>query len=143
MWEAIKAPFRDDETAWCSAYVGACLERAGIRSTRSAAARSYMKWGVAIEQPVLGCVVVFWRGSKNGWSGHVGFVVGKQWLRNAQGVWEWHLVVLGGNQGDAVNTKAFPVSRVLGYRLPSYYPVTALGFQSLPSIATSKTISEA
>lgn len=42
--------------------------------------------------------------------GHVGFVVGKDKLGN--------ILVLGGNQGDAVNIKAFPAYRVAGYRWP-------------------------
>lgn len=109
-WEAIKAPFRDDETPWCAAAVGGILEEVGIRSTRAANARSYLKFGSGLSDPCYGCIVVFWRGSKTGWSGHVGFVVGKDSRGN--------LMVLGGNQGDAVNIKPFGRDRVLGYRWP-------------------------
>ena len=132
MWEAIKAPFRDDETAWCAAYVGACLERAGLPSTRSAAARSYLKWGQKITVPRLGCVVVFWRGNPNGWSGHVGFVVGK----TADG----QLVVLGGNQGDSVSIKTFPRDRVLGYFVPKEYKGI---YDALPTMNATATTGEA
>ena len=41
----------NDATPWCAAYVGACLERAGLRSTRSLAARSYLAWGVDTVAP--------------------------------------------------------------------------------------------
>ena len=109
-WEAIKAPFRDDETPWCAGYVGGVLEAEGIKSTRSAAARSYLKFGTALPAPAVGCIVVFWRGKPSGWSGHVGFVVGKDKAGN--------LMVLGGNQGNAVNIKPFGKDRVLGYRWP-------------------------
>lgn len=40
-WQRIRAPFTDDETPWCAGFVGGVLEEAGIKSSRSAAARSY------------------------------------------------------------------------------------------------------
>lgn len=109
-WELSKLYFSDDETPWCAGFVGAMLEDCGIRSTRSGMARSYENWG----QPcgaIPGAIVTFWRGSKSSGSGHVGFVVGKDQYGN--------LMVLGGNQGDAVNIKPFTTSRVTGYRWPS------------------------
>lgn len=115
MWEAIKRPYRNDETPWCAACVGYCLEESGIRSTRSEAARSYQNWDVKLDKPVVGCVVVFWRGNRNGFSGHVGFVVGVQ----ANG----NLLVLGGNQGDQVSIRAFTKDRVLSYRWPAGEPL--------------------
>lgn len=115
MWERIKASFRDDETPWCSAFVGSVLELSGIQSSRSAAARSYQNWGVKIDKPIPGCIVVFWRGSPKGYSGHVGFVTGM--TRNG------NLVVLGGNQGDAVSEAAFTMDRVVSYRWPLGVPV--------------------
>lgn len=46
MWKAIKrGGIKDDETPWCAAFVGACLERVGIASTRFEGARSYASWG--------------------------------------------------------------------------------------------------
>ena len=43
MWSHIKlAGIKDDETPWCAAFVGSCLEEVGIQSTRSAA--SYRDW---------------------------------------------------------------------------------------------------
>ena len=38
-----------DSVAWCAAFVGYCLERAGLRSTRKLTARSYLGWSVPIE----------------------------------------------------------------------------------------------
>jgi len=113
-WGKIRASFKDDETPWCAGFVGGVLEECGIRSTRSAAARSYIKHGLRLKRPAVGCIVVFWRGKANGWSGHVGFVVGKDKRGN--------LMVLGGNQGNAVNIKAFTKNRVLGYFWPGIAP---------------------
>ena len=107
MWKAIKrGGIRDDETPWCAAFVGACLERVGIQSTRFESAKSYLGWGEKLDRPVLGCVVVF---SRDG-GGHVGFVVGQSPSGN--------LLVLGGNQDDAVNVREFPLSRKPSYRWP-------------------------
>jgi len=102
---------RDDETPWCATWVSGKLEEAGVPSTRSAWARSYCAWkgGHRLSGPRFGSVVVFERGPK---SGHVGFVVGFD--KDHGIVW-----VLGGNQGDMVSIKPFPVSRVLGYFWPN------------------------
>jgi uncharacterized protein (TIGR02594 family) len=117
-WEAIRAPFREDSTPWCAAFVGGVLERCGIRSTRSAAARSYVDWGEPLAAPAVGAVVVFSRPG-SGWSGHVAFVVGK----DERG----RLLCLGGNQGDAVSIAPFELGRVIGYRWPSGEPMPTAG----------------
>lgn len=100
---------KDDETAWCAAAVNAALERNGIPGSKSLAARSFERWGVEATNPTVGDVVVMWRGSRSGWQGHVGLFV----RRSSTHVW-----VLGGNQSDALNVQAFPVSKVLCYRRP-------------------------
>ena len=66
-------PMPDDETPWCAAFVGAVLAECGLQGTGSLAARSYLKWGqeVTLDDARPGDVVVFWRGSKDGWQGHV------------------------------------------------------------------------
>lgn len=114
-WKRIKQKFVDDETPWCAAFVGGILEICCIKSTRSALARSYSNWGEELKEPVVGAIVVFWRGSPQGWSGHVGFVVGRDQ--------DYNLMVLGGNQNDEVNIKPFAVDRVLSYRWPTSKPV--------------------
>ncbi|HDU8609733.1 TPA: TIGR02594 family protein [Morganella morganii] len=101
----------DDTVPWCAAFVNACLERAGIRSVRSDSSRSYLTFGKALKEPKYGCIAVFSRQR----GGHVGFVVGK----TESGL----LLVLGGNQADEVNIKAFSTDRVIGYRWPSGVPV--------------------
>ena len=97
-----------DSVAWCAAFVGHCLERAGIRSTRKLTARSYLNWGLPVEvseaQP--GDIGVIPRGSSS-WQGHVFFI------DRIEGAWVWGL---GGNQSDAVNIKRYPISKLLGVR---------------------------
>lgn len=124
----IGAPWRDDETPWCSTYVCGVLESVGIKSWRSAYARSGLNWknGGISRDPVFGAIVIFERGPK---SGHVGFVVGVDKFGN--------IMVLGGNQGDMVSVKPFPRSRVLGYRFPLGFPLQT----TLPLIASSGKVS--
>mgnify|MGYP006296354457 CR=1 FL=1 len=110
-----------DEVPWCASFVGAVLEECGIRSTRSGSSKSYLNWGIKLDKPVQGCIVVF---TRNG-GGHVGFVEGIDKIGN--------LYVLGGNQSDAVNVKLFKTTNVVGYRWPNEYDVVA----SLPVLSSS------
>ena len=97
-----------DSVAWCAAFVGHCLERAGIRSTRKLTARSYLDWGVPVDvaDAQQGDIGVIPRGSSS-WQGHVFFI------DRIEGQWVWGL---GGNQDNAVNVKRYPVSKLLGVR---------------------------
>ncbi len=113
---AVQAYYRDaghpevkhDSVPWCAAFVGAMLARAGITPTGSLAARSYLSWGVKLDAPRQGCIVVLKRGK--GWQGHVTF-----FDREENG----RLVCLGGNQSDKVCFATYRKSLVLGYRWPS------------------------
>ena len=128
MWKDIKrGGIKDDETPWCAAFVGAMLERSGIRSSRYESAKSYLQWGRTLSEPVLGCVVVFTREG----GGHVGFLVGKDKAGN--------LLILGGNQSDQVNIRAFPVSRVTGYRYPTELPLPT---DPIPVLASGSELSK-
>lgn len=108
--DAGHAKVKRDEVAWCAAFLGACLERAGLRATRSLIARSYLNWGEPIETPRMGAVAVFSRG-RDPALGHVGF-----WL----GETDKDVVLLGGNQGDAVSVARYPKSRLLALRWPAH-----------------------
>lgn len=96
---------------WCAGFTNAMLERAGIRSPRKDASASYDTWGVKLTEPKYGCIVRFQRSG----GGHVGFCVGK--------TTDGKLLILGGNQSDAVNIKAFDTSRVVAYRYPEGIPI--------------------
>lgn len=116
-WKDIGAHFKDDETPWCGAFIGGVLSEVGIKPVAGgASARNWLKLPVKLDKPAVGCIVVFSRGA----GGHVGFVVGKDQHGN--------LMVLGGNQSDAVNIKPFDPrlegkgGRILGYRWPGIYP---------------------
>lgn len=96
-----------DETPWCSAFVNAMIEAAGLEGTSSAMARSWLGWGLPCP-PRVGAVVVFPRGDPP--SGHVAFVDG---VRGAL------IEALGGNQGNSVSVVERRVDEALGFRWPA------------------------
>lgn len=101
-----------DETPWCSGFVNWCMMQAGRDRTKSALARSWQGWGERINEPYVGCVVVFQRAVN---FGHVGFYLEET---------ETHIKVLGGNQQNPqtgifeVSEKSYPKADFLEYRAP-------------------------
>ncbi len=106
--DAGHAEITSDSVAWCAAFVGACLERAGVRCTRSLMARSYEAFGNTLRLPRIGAIAVLSRGSDPS-LGHVGFVVGFTPDR---------IFLLGGNQSDRVCVESFPRDRIVSVRWP-------------------------
>ena len=96
-----------DETAWCSAAINWVMIQCSLPATYRLNARSWLDWGVEVFIPVPGDVVVFWRERESSWKGHVGIFIRKE------NGWIW---VLGGNQGNEFNIRAYPQKRLLGYR---------------------------
>lgn len=102
-------------TPWCALFVAHCIAAAlpgEALPTNPLGARNWLTFGKACG-PAPGAVLVFWRGSKAGWSGHVGFYAGE----DAEA---FH--VLGGNQSDAVTVARVAKSRLLGKRWPGSAP---------------------
>lgn len=115
-------------TGNCAAFVGGCLEAAGVASSRNEGARSYLTWGVKAPQLQYGSIVVF---SRTGGGGHVGFLVGINSNNK--------LMVLGGNQGNAVSVAPIDIIRLIDSRWPSAVPVPAQ--EPLPYFASNDTVS--
>lgn len=101
----------DYSTAWCSSFTNFIVKNCGLKGTDSAAARSFLKWGKSVDTPIKGCVVIFWRNGKDSAYGHVGVFSSET---------DTDIIVLGGNQGNQVSKKAYPKSRLLGYRVPVF-----------------------
>lgn len=80
-----------DETPWCAAFVNWCLRECGFDRTKSAAAVSFLKWGVTLAKPVRGCIMVLEHA--NG-GHHVTF------FHDEDAEFYYGL---GGNQGNEVN----------------------------------------
>jgi uncharacterized protein (TIGR02594 family) len=121
-WRDIKrGGIKDDETPWCAAFVGASLERAGIQSTRFESAASYLLWGRRLALSVQGAIAVLDR--------HVAFVAGVRADKK--------IMLLGGNQADAVTIAAFDDCAIKSYRWPVGVPVPVgqLPAYSMPTTA--------
>lgn len=113
--QRLGAWWKDDETPWCGTACAAWMLAAGIKPPAAwYRAKAWADWGQPLGGAVNGCIVVF--GRQGG--GHVGLVVGE----TAGG----RLLVLGGNQGDAVSVAAFPRDRVVAYRWPAGQPLPPL-----------------
>lgn len=100
---------RTDDLNWCAAFMATIASDVGLEYSNRPTARSWRKVGEKVElaSAAIGHVVIFWRGSRRGWKGHVGIFAG----RNRS-----HIYVLGGNQGRKVCIKSYRISRLLGIR---------------------------
>lgn len=113
--------YADDETPWCGLFVAHCLGLTLPGEAQPAnplGARNWLKFGRTIETPAVGAILVFSRGSKAGWSGHVAFYDSE---RNDA------FRVRGGNQSNAVTDTWIAKDRLLGIRWPSTYPLPSGG----------------
>lgn len=100
-------------TPWCAGFIGSVLNASGLKGTGSLAAKSYLKYGTPTDKPSQGDIVVFndLSGRNDPNHGHVGFV---QSIDERTGT----IKVLGGNQGNKVSIKSYPLSAVAGFRVP-------------------------
>lgn len=125
------------EIAWCGAFTAMVLASTLTREplpNNPLGARNWTKFGQALATPQLGAVAVFWRGSKDGWQGHVGFVVGHD---------ASYLHILGGNQSDSVSIARLDKARLLGYRWPSTGGAAPSGVLPHTTINATITTNEA
>jgi len=98
---------KNDDTAWCSAFVNWVLKQANLPYSSALNARSFLNYGRKTNEAKIGDIVVLWRISKDSIFGHVGFFI----KETADLVF-----ILGGNQNNMVNISAFKKDKVLDYR---------------------------
>lgn len=100
---------------WCAIFANAMLESTGHIGTKSPAARSFENNPnfTKLDAPRFGCIVTFWRGTKDGGKGHVGFFNGE----TASTV-----SVLGGNESDRVKVEDLPKASASFGLLGYYWP---------------------
>lgn len=106
---------------WCGDFVETSVALAltnEVLPTNPYLARSWLQFGVRLARPSLGAVAVFWRGSRTGSSGHVGFYVGED---------ATHYHILGGNQSNMVSIARIARERLLGVRWPASVPLPLTG----------------
>jgi uncharacterized protein (TIGR02594 family) len=107
----------DDAVAWCSAFTSFIAWICRLPRSKSLGARSWLNVGIPIslqDAKADSDVVILKRGPgvQPGPEvieapGHVGFFAGVEGDR---------VLLLAGNQGDAVNVSSFPISNILGIR---------------------------
>jgi uncharacterized protein (TIGR02594 family) len=108
---------KDDETAWCSAFLCFIAHILGLPNPNSLSARKWLLVGesIRLDQAEADCdVVILKRGGGNQPGpevidalGHVGLFAGLE---------DDKVLVLAGNQHDEVNITAFPINQILGLR---------------------------
>ena len=103
-----------DEIAWCSSFANYCCDIACFPGEHSAAARSWLNYGVKLDAPILGCIVVFDRHDANNPNAAHVAICDHPDISNGM------IRVVGGNQGKegAVTISRDPITKVLGYRAP-------------------------
>lgn len=106
-----------DEVPWCSSWLNAIAWLLDLPRTNSARARSWLTVGEQV--PLLAVqrgfdVVILTRGTGPQPGAEVIKAPGHVGLYSHAEAGQIYL--LGGNQGDEVNVRPFPVSRVLGIR---------------------------
>lgn len=107
--------YSEDETPWCGLFVAHCVGSQLSEEPLPSgplAARSWRRLGNPVN-PQPGAILVFWRGSKDGPFGHVGFYAGED---------DTHYHVLGGNQSDKVCVTRVQKNRLLDARWPATVP---------------------
>jgi uncharacterized protein (TIGR02594 family) len=103
--------YNSDDIPWCGLFVAHCVGAAlpdEQLPKHPLRARSWSSFGEQCD-PKQGAVLVFWRGSKDAATGHVGF------YHSEDGA-AFH--VLGGNQSDSVNVARIGKNRLLSSRWP-------------------------
>jgi uncharacterized protein (TIGR02594 family) len=96
---------------WCGDFVETCVAvtlPGAALPNNPYLARNWLKFGQTVD-PCFGSVMVFWRGSRSGHSGHVGFYYSED-----DDVYH----ILGGNQSNRVSVTSLRKNRFLGARLP-------------------------
>lgn len=98
---------KDDETAWCSAFVNWVAMKSDCLRSKKLNAKSWLEVGIKTETPRIMDVCIFNRGDVKSWQGHVAFYI----KETSNGVW-----VLGGNQANQVKIEFYPKHKLIEIR---------------------------
>lgn len=99
-------PYTDDDTAWCGLFMGHVFQEAGfVVPNICVRASEWAKFGSPCSVYAEGAVAVF----KRPGGGHVGIIVGQT---------DKNLLILGGNQGNAVSITQIEKARCTDVRWP-------------------------
>lgn len=102
--------YTKDSIPWCGLAMSYWMKKSGYEPPKNYSqvrARDFAGWGVAVDRPSFGDILVFWRGNINGRDGHVGIYIAED---------KKSYYVLGANQSDMVNITAISKDRLLTAR---------------------------
>lgn len=101
---------------WCGDAVESCIAKVlpgEPLPTNPFWAQGWASFGIDVKAPLVGSIgVIRWSAS----SGHVGFVAGVDGGK---------VVLLGGNQSNAITLASFPRDKFMAFRWPKTFPVNA------------------
>lgn len=106
--------YSGDDVAWCGLFVAHCMKVGAPLDPQNfnrLSSRAWGDYGRAV-QPCYGAIVTFWRGSRDGWTGHVGILIGEDAT-----AWQ----IIGGNQSDSVSITRMAKDRALAFRFPKSF----------------------
>ena len=118
-----------DDIAWCAEMIQTTVALTlpnepwpGKLKTGWAGSINWLEFGDGLPEARYGCIGVFWRGSPNGWKGHLAIIVGYDPARH-------RYRILGSNQRDTTSYTWIDADRIRpnGFRVPS-----TLGFALPP-----------
>ncbi len=106
-----------DHIPWCASFVSFCMANSGnpiiIESNlKSKTASHWIRWGEPIDNPPVGALCILSPMVKDS-SGHVGFFIKMD---------SKTVTLLGGNQGNSVCEKEFPINKIRGFRWLNWTP---------------------
>lgn len=129
----IAKEYKHDSVPWCALFANHCLTKAGLPGTETLWALDFAGHWPSVK--LIGPAVGAFAPMKRSGGGHIIQVVGKDSRGNIMG--------LGGNQSDAVNIMAFPMSRLnQGFWWPKSVPIPKkIGLASLPVVTTRGKLS--
>ena len=129
----IAQEYTHDSIPWCALFANMALTKASLKGTETLWALDFAgNWpSVKLTGPAVGAFAPMLRSG----GGHIGIVVGQDQHSN--------IMLLGGNQSDAVNIKPFTRSRLnKGFWWPKTVPLPKqIGFSTLPIVQSDGRIS--
>lgn len=119
--------------AWCGDFAETCIALTLPGEPLPAnpyGARNWAKFGRRLTTPAYGAILVYWRGSRDGWEGHVNFYLGER---------GGALYGIGGNQRNGVAEDWLDDDRLLDIRWPTTFDLPTTGRVLLTSSGTLST----
>ena len=127
----LKSSNKGSGLAWCASFLNWAMKNTGVKNLPkySASSEAWSKFGTKLDNPAYGSIATF---KHKGGGGHTGIVVGKDPNRAGK------IIVLGGNQSDAVNYMLFDEKDAVFTYPKEYKPNYDLPLYNLDKLSPNK-----